>query len=130
MPRFPIPPAFALLALAGLAGCVGHLPPLRADQVVTISGRQTVGLAPDAAQRKILVEASHQTIDHGFRYFTILPNAASKTAMPGAAAGGAMAGPGMDVRVRLLRPDQVRRGTAGLFDAYRIVNAKPGAAPK
>jgi hypothetical protein len=104
--------------------------PLRTDQVVTISGHQTAGLTPDETQRKVLAEASQQTLDHGFRYFLILPGAAPRNATPGAAVGTAVMAPGMDVRFRILRKDQVQRGTAGLFDAYRLLNNKPGVATR
>lgn len=125
-------PIFPLLFLACLAGCVRHMPPLGEDQTITISGRETVGLANDAAQRKVLTEAAQQTVDHGFRYFAILPGPAQRASIPGTASAGAaiptVIGPGMDVHFRVLRSDQVRRGTAGLYDAYRLLNGKPSAA--
>ena len=95
-----LPPLCALLSLALLAGCIGHMPALRAGQIGTISGRQTAGLANDAAQKKVLAEAAQQTVDHGFRYFVILP--APPPATPGMAARPAppdtVIRPGMDVR--------------------------------
>ena len=123
-------PTFALLSLACLAGCVRHMPPLGADQVVTISGRESAGLASDAAQKKMLTEAARQTVDHGFRYFAILPGPVPRNAAPGAALAPAVISPGMDVRFRVLRSDQVRRGMAGLYDAYRLLNGRPGAAKR
>ena len=127
MPMSRILPAFTLLSLACLAGCVRHMPPLGADQVITISGRESAGLANDAAQRKILAEAAQQTVNHGFRYFAILPGPAQRNPAP---AGPVAISPGMDVRIRVLRSDQVRRGTAGLYDAYRLLNGRPGAAKR
>jgi hypothetical protein len=118
------PSACALLSLALVAGCIGHMPPLRAGQVGTVSGRETAGLANDVAQRKVLAEAAQQTVDHGFRYFVILP--ATPLVNPGMAARPApqdtVIRPGMDVRFRALSKDQIGRGAAGVFDAYRLLN--------
>ena len=127
-----LPSLCALLSLALLAGCIGHMPALRAGQIGTISGRQTAGLANDAAQKKVLAEAAQQTVDHGFRYFVILP--APPPANPGMAARPAppdtVIRPGMDVRFRALSKNQIGRGTIGVFDAYRLLNTpnKTGAA--
>lgn len=124
-------PVSVLLSLGLLAGCIGHLPPLRAGQVGTISGRETAGLANDAAEKKVLAEAAQLTVDHGYRYFVILPGppqVSGLAARPGPA--GTAIRPGTDVRFRALSKDQIGRGTTGVFDAYRLLNPpdKRGAA--
>ena len=115
-------PASVLLAFGLLAGCVSHMPPLRAGQVGTISGRDTAGLANDAAEKKVLAEAARLTVDHGYRYFVILsgsPQASGPAARPGPA--GTAIRPGADVRFRALSKDQIGRGATGVFDAYRLL---------
>lgn len=125
--------ACALLSLALLAGCIGHMPPLRGGQVGTISGRETAGLAPDAAQKKVLAEAAQLTVDHGFRYFVILPGPPQRSPAGIATRAGGPADtairPGTDVSFRALRKDQIGRGTAGVFDAYRLLEARPKNGP-
>ncbi len=127
------PSACALLSFALLAGCIGHMPPLRAGQVGTISGRETAGLVPDAARKKVLAEAARLTVDHGYRYFVILPGPPQRNAAPGTVARPGPADttirPGMDVSFRALRKDQIGRGTAGVFDAYRLLESRPKDGP-
>lgn len=114
----------SLLAPILVAGCVSHLPPLRMGQVGVIPGRETAGLANDAAQSKVLAEAARLTVDHGFRYFVILPVAARSTAASAAVArptpGALPIRPGLDVSFRPLGNDQA--GRPGVFDAYRLLS--------
>jgi hypothetical protein len=118
--KFNLP---VFLALTLVAGCVSHLPPLRAGQMGVISGRETAGLADNAAQSKVLAEAARLTVDHGYRYFVILPAPARSAAGSAAARptpGALPIRPGLDVSFRPLRNDQA--GRPGVFDAYRLLS--------
>ena len=109
-----------VLALLSLGGCISHLRPLQEGGDGLIAGRETAGLKDEDAQRKALILAARLTVDHGFRYFMILP------ATPAPAAGsGPVRTPtihaGQPVRVRILRGTAKERASPGVWDAYRLL---------
>lgn len=119
--RFPA--ICAALSFLVLSACVSRAPPLRGGQIGLISGRETVGLSSDAARNKVLAEAARLTVDHGLRYFILLPapQMAASPARPQRAGADTAIRPGVDVTFRALRKDPVG---GGAWDAYRLLSAR------
>ncbi|MGZ5926586.1 MAG: hypothetical protein ACXWLJ_07895 [Rhizomicrobium sp.] len=117
------PAICAALSLLILAACVSRAPPLRGGQIGLISGRETVGLSSNAARNKVLAEAARLTVDHGLRYFILLPapQMAASPARPQRAGADTAIRPGVDVTFRALRKDPVG---GGAWDAYRVLGAR------
>ena len=113
----------AALSFLILSACVSRAPPLRGGQIGLISGRETVGLSSDAARNKVLAEAARLTVDHGLRYFILLPapQMAASPARPQRAGADAAIRPGTDVTFRALRKNPV---DGGAWDAYRLLSAR------
>jgi hypothetical protein len=117
----------AALSFLILSACVSRAPPLRGGQIGLISGRETAGLSNDAARNKVLAEAARLTVDHGLRYFILLPapQMANSAARPQRAGVDTAIRPGVDVTFRALRKDPVG---GGAWDAYRLLSVrKPGS---
>ena len=123
------PAICAALSFLILSACVSRAPPLRGGQIGLISGRETAGLSNDAARNKVLAEAARLTVDHGLRYFILLPApqmaASPAPARPQRANADTAIRPGVDVTFRVLRKEPVG---GGAWDAYRLLSArKPGS---
>jgi hypothetical protein len=81
-----------------------------------VPANETAGLDPGQATDIALKEAARITIDHGYRYFTILPigNVAQKTP-------ALTVIPGTPVRFQLLK---TKHGETGrVWDAYTILRS-------
>jgi hypothetical protein len=97
----------ALLASFLLQGCVQHVAALQNGQLATIAGKETSGLSPRDAAGKVLIRAAELTIDHGYRYFTIIP---------------ADIRPGSNTVVKVQRQRTARAGEH-VWDAYEILRS-------
>ena len=117
------PAICAALSFLVLSACVSRAPPLRGGQIGLISGRETVGLSSDAARNKVLAEAARLTVDHGLRYFILLPAPQMPTspARPQRAGADTAIRPGTDVTFRVLRKEPVG---GGAWDAYGLLGAR------
>ena len=102
-----------------LSACVSHVPPLQNGNIGVIAGKETAGLDEKAATPQVLVVAARQTVDHGYRYFTLLPGLPGP---PGAKAGGPAPAnilhAGQNVRFQILRRARAGRG---VWDAYQVL---------
>jgi hypothetical protein len=105
-----------------LAACVSHAPSLQNGDIGTIAGRETAGLGDNDARRKVLAEAARLTVDHGYRYFVILPVArlpgAKIDAVPTIHAGQAQ-------RFQIVRRASASRSGDQVWDAYRLLTRQP-----
>ncbi len=110
-----------LLLLLGLAACVSPAPRLQPGGIGIIPSKDTAGLNDEMARSKALKEAARLTVDHGYRYFVLLPAANLPTARAGAAAGAV--GAGQPVRFQILHRSPSPRA-AGVWDAYRLLAQK------
>ena len=102
-----------LLLLPALAACVSHAPRLQNGNFGVVAGKETAGLDDKAATDKVLVEAARLTVDHGYRYFTLVPG--------GKASGTAprdLIHAGQNVQFQILRRARPGRG---VWDAYRLL---------
>jgi hypothetical protein len=115
------PAICAALSFLVLSACVSRAPPLRGGQIGLISGRQTAGLSSDAARNKVLAEAARLTIDHGLRYFILLPAPQMANALAQRTSADTAMRPGVDVTFRALRKEPVG---GGAWDAYRLLGAR------
>jgi hypothetical protein len=115
------PAICAALSFLVLSACVSRAPPLRGGQIGLISGRQTAGLSSDAARNKVLAEAARLTVDHGLRYFILLPAPQMANAPAQRTSADAAMRPGVDVSFRALRKEPVG---GGAWDAYRLLGAR------
>lgn len=128
--------ASTLLLLTLLSACIGPMRPLRNGQIGTISGRTTAGLSTPAATKKILSQAAQLTVDHGLRYFVLLPspdqqrNSAASIPQRARIAGslGTSINPGVDVTFKAFRKGAISPNIAGVWDAYRVLNARDNEA--
>jgi|GEM_PF-5389220 len=124
--------ACSLLSFILLSACIAPMRPLGSGQIGTISGRETAGLSTPAAAKKILSEAAQLTLDHGFRYFVLLSSpdqqrngaASPPQRAQTAAAQGTSVHPGMDVTFKAFRKGQINPNTAGVWDAFYVMNAR------
>ena len=99
-----------------LAACISHAPPLQNGNIGVVAGKETAGLDDKAAAQKVLVEAARLTIDHGYRYFTLLPGA--KTS---ATASRDVIHAGQTVQFQILRRARPGRG---VWDAYQLLTRR------
>ena len=95
--------------------CMAHAPALQNGTIGVIAGKETAGLDEKAATQKVLVEAARQTVDHGYRYFTLLPGPPAKAGAPAPAMG---LHAGQSVRFQILRHPRAGRG---VWDAYKLL---------
>ena len=106
----------ALLLPLMLGACMAHAPALQNGTIGVIAAKETAGLDEKAATQKVLVEAARQTVDHGYRYFTLLPGPPAAKAGAPAPAVGLHAG--QAVRFQILRHP---RAGKGVWDAYKLL---------
>ena len=111
--------AFAA-CFVSLSACSSALPPLRDDQTATISGQGIYYLQPSDYVASMMSRAAEMTVDHGYRYFTILNTG-------GASAYGSQSAiqPGRDVTIKLYSADEIAPGTRGVWDAQKILESGP-----
>lgn len=108
--------ALAMVALVALGGCATRQPVWQDRQrIVNVSGKETAGLAREAALQRMLAKSARIAVDHGYRYFTIIKPA------PGAN-GTLILPPSGDVTIRLFRDNETRYPAPGLWDAYRLLS--------
>jgi len=105
-----------ILAAVVLSGCTTHQPVWQDRQrVIIVSGKDMAGASQDAAVQRMLARSARVTVDHGFRYFTIV--------RPVPAPGGPLAlRPGADVTIRLFRQGETEYPAPGVWDAYGLLN--------
>ena len=117
---------FSLLLLLGLAACVSPAPRLEPGGIGTIAAKETSGLSDEEARRAVLARAASLTVDHGYRYFVMLPPAANP---PGTARTNAMAAirAGQPQRFQILRRATSARAGQQVWDAYRLLTRKSEA---
>ena len=99
-----------------LAACVSHAPPLQNGNIGVVAGKETAGLDDKAATQKVLAEAARLTVDHGYRYFTLLPGAKTSGAAPRDVIHA-----GQTVQFQILRRARPGRG---VWDAYRLLTRR------
>ena len=105
-----------------LAACVSHAPGLQNGGIGTIAGGVTAGLGDDEARRKIFAEAARLTVDHGYRYFILLPMARVPGARPDVLPA---IHAGQPQRFQIVHRASVRG--AQVWDAYRFLIRQPRA---
>ena len=117
----PLRGHLTLLLLLALTACVSPAPRLAAGGIGIVTAKQTAGLSDEAARREVLARAARVTIDHGYRYFILLPAANQPAARTGTAA---TIHAGQAQRFRI-----VRRAPAGaeVWDAYRLLTRNSAA---
>ena len=127
----------AITAAALLCGCVAHEPSLLKGTQGIVPGRDTAGLAPDAAREKVLRETAKIAVDHGYRYFTLLSGSASGPSnsalartplFTSTASANWTITPGAPVRFRLLKGDEGRREHLQRWDAYSLLRPSAHSA--
>ncbi len=120
-----------ILAPVGLQACARHLPPLPANGMLTISGRGTEGMTQAAASQSLLAKAAKLTVDHGFRYFTLINPAAARPGNGGTPLGTPLAlQPGSNITIRLFHEGDVKASAPGILDAFMLLSAgKPSRVP-
>ena len=103
-------------------GCVSPVPRLQSGDIGIIAGKDTVGLNDETARGKALSEAARLTIDHGYRYFVVLP----ATNIPAARTNTATAivRAGQPMRFQIMHRNPSPRAP-GIWDAYRLLAQKP-----
>jgi hypothetical protein len=109
----------ALLLCLALPACISPAPRLAAGGIGTVAARATAGLSDQEARRTVLAQAARITVDHGYRYFILLPAANQPAARRGAA-----------IAIHAGQPQRfqiVRRAPAGAvpWDAYRLLTQRP-----
>jgi len=109
-----------------MAGCVSPAPRLQPGGIAIIAGKDTAGLDDEAARGKVLSEAARLTVDHGYRYFVLLPAAKLpatrlSAARTDVAAATIRAGQAQRFQVVRRAPSGAR---PGLWDAYRLLAQK------
>lgn len=97
-----------------LGGCVAHAPALLRGTQAVIPSKETAGLNPGQAADLVLKEAARITLDHGYRYFAILPVGGVAQQAPAFTVT-----PGTPVRVQLLKTNRSRAGH--VWEAYSIL---------
>lgn len=106
----------AILALIALAGCATRQPVWQDRQrTINIPIGEARGLSGEAALQHLLAKSARITVDHGYRYFTIIKPAP------------AAEHPSGDATIRLFRNDEIRYPAPGVWDAYSLL---AGHAPK
>jgi hypothetical protein len=85
------------------------------DRMIIISGHSIAGENQNDATRKMLVVAARMTLDHGFRYFSIVDssNAVNSAKVPSIQ-------PGIDVTIRVYRDGEINPQSPGIWDAENI----------
>ena len=106
--------AVPILLIGWLAGCVAHTPLLHGTQLI-VPAKVTTGLNSDDATHVALTEAARITVDHGYRYFALLPLGGVEQHRPFAMT------PGTPVRVQLLQTKH--SGDGRVWDAYAILQS-------
>src|ERR1700677_613116 len=100
----------AIAAVALLCGCSSTtLPPLREDHTAVISSHDIFYLHPSDYVATTLSRAAELTVEHGFRYFVIVPRNASIQV-------------GRDTVIKIYSADEIAPGTRGVWDAQKILN--------
>jgi hypothetical protein len=98
--------AFAVL----LCGCSSTtLPPLREDRTAVISSHDIFFLHPSDYVTTTLSRAAQITVEHGYRYFTIIPRNTPIQV-------------GRDTEIKVYSADEIAPGTRGVWDADKILN--------
>jgi len=115
--------AAGLLNFALLAGCANHALPLQSPRTAVISGKDTAGLKQADAQEQILAKAARVTVDHGFRYFTLVNQPSS-----GPTATPATPSPGTSITIRLFRDGEIKSIRPGIWDAFRLLSLNKHAS--
>jgi len=109
--------AAGLLSLAILSGCAGHEPPLQNARTAVIPGRDTAGLSQADAQEEVLAKAARITVDHGFRYFSLVSVSSSAQT----ATAPVTLSPGAGITIRLFRDGGIKPSRPGTWDAFRLL---------
>lgn len=99
-----------------LSACAHPVPPMRNDRTVVISGKRTVGNNARDATQKILIQAARLTLDHGFRYFTIVGSPIANSIRSRALS----IQPGADVTIKVYREGEIDPRSANVWDAGNI----------
>jgi hypothetical protein len=108
--------AVGILCGMALSACAHRVPTLRNDHTAVISGKRTVGNSSREAARIILIQAARLTLDHGFRYFTIVCSPVANSIRSGTPS----IQPGADVTIRVYRQGEIDPLSPNVWDAGSI----------
>lgn len=119
--------SLALLLVLELAACASPAPRLQAGEIGVIAGQQTTGLSDEAARRKVLSIAARLTVDHGYRYFVILPAAIPPGAKAAKVDSTTAIHAGQAQHFQIVRRATASRASAPVWDAYGLLTRRsPG----
>ena len=99
-----------------LAACAHHVRPMLNDRTIVISSRSTVGNDLNDATKKTLIAAARLTLDHGFRYFTIVGSPGTNSIRERTLS----IQPGADVTIKVYREGEIDPRSPNVWDAGSI----------